>query len=80
MMHLETLLAGPAAPFAELVALPQPILREDGGLVSRAVLTAALNLHLLAGLLERVRESSPGPSAQLEQRERAEQCQGQAVH
>jgi hypothetical protein len=52
--HLQVLLAGPAALLAERVVLPAPIAREDGGLVTRAVITAALNLHLLAGLLARV--------------------------
>ena len=36
------------------VALPAQVLHEKGGEVSRATLAAALNLHLLTGLLERV--------------------------
>jgi hypothetical protein len=54
MNHLQILANGPAAPLTHLVALPDKLVWEDGGSVSRAVITAALNLHLLAGLLERV--------------------------
>jgi hypothetical protein len=54
MNHLQILAHGPAAPLAHLVVLPDRITREEGGLVSRAVIAAALNLHLLAGLLARV--------------------------
>lgn len=54
MKHLQILASGDAAPLIALVALPGKIVGEEGGLVSRAVITAALNLHLLAGLLERV--------------------------
>lgn len=54
MNHLQILANGPAAPLTQLVALPDKLTQEDGGSVSRAVITAALNLHLLAGLLERV--------------------------
>jgi hypothetical protein len=54
MNHLQILASGPAAPLTHLVALPNKLVREEGGSVSRAVITAALNLHLLAGLLERV--------------------------
>ena len=54
MNHLQILANGPAAPLTHLVALPVKLAREEGGPVSRAVITAALNLHLLAGLLERV--------------------------
>jgi hypothetical protein len=54
MNHLQILASGPAAPLTHLVALPDKLVREEGGSVSRAVITAALNLHLLAGLLERV--------------------------
>ncbi|HKD47693.1 MAG TPA: DUF1338 family protein [Rhizomicrobium sp.] len=52
--HLQVLLTGPAAPLAEHVRVSAKIEREEGDLVSRAVITAALNLHLLAGVLERV--------------------------
>ena len=54
MNHLQILANGPAAPLLHLVALPDKLAREEGGSVSRADITAALNLHLLAGLLERV--------------------------
>jgi hypothetical protein len=54
MNHLQILANGPAAPLLHFVALPDKLAREEGGSVSRAVITAALNLHLLAGLLERV--------------------------
>ena len=54
MNHLQILANGPAAPLLHLVALPDKLAREESGSVSRAVITAALNLHLLAGLLERV--------------------------
>ncbi len=52
--HLRLLLADPAASLLDHVALPDKIVREQGGAVSRAVIAAALNLDLLAGLLERV--------------------------
>lgn len=52
--HLECLVSGPAAALVERVALPAQILSEQGGSVSRAVIAAALNLELLAGLLKRV--------------------------
>lgn len=54
MKHLSVLANGAAAPFARHVVLRGEIAQEEGGLVSRALLSAALNLHLLAGLLERV--------------------------
>jgi hypothetical protein len=54
MTHLQILATGPAVPLTDLVALPEELVREEGALVSRALLTAALNLHLLAGLLARV--------------------------
>ena len=52
--HLGHLLTGAASAMRDRVALPFQILHERGGEVSRATLAAALNLHLLAGLLERV--------------------------
>ena len=52
--HLGQLLTGAASALRDRVALPVSILHERGGEVSRATLAAALNLHLLAGLLERV--------------------------
>jgi len=52
--NLALLLTGAASALAERVALPETILQEPGSLVSRATLAAALNLELLAGLLERV--------------------------
>lgn len=55
MQHLQILANGTPAPLVGLVAWPREILHEKGGLVSRGALAAALNLHLLAGLLERAR-------------------------
>lgn len=52
--HLGLLLTGAASAMRDRVALPSRILHEKSGEVSRATLAAALNLHLLAGLLERV--------------------------
>jgi len=52
--HLGLLLTGAASALRERVALPAEVLHEKGGEVSRATLAAALNLYLLAGLLERV--------------------------
>ena len=52
--HLGQLLTGAASALRDSVALPVSVLHEKGGEVSRATLAAALNLHLLAGLLERV--------------------------
>jgi hypothetical protein len=52
--HLRLLLTGAAAPLLDEIALPEALLREEGGRVSRAVLAAALNLELLADLLMRV--------------------------
>lgn len=54
MTHLSVLADGAAAPLADHVALRDNIVREEGEGVSRGVLSAALNLHLLSGLLERV--------------------------
>ena len=52
--HLRLLLTGAAQPLVDQILLPDAILREEGGRVSRAVLAAALNLELLADLLRRV--------------------------
>ena len=52
--HLGFLLTGAASVLRDRVALPSQILHEKTGEVSRATLAAALNLHLLSGLLERV--------------------------
>jgi 2-oxoadipate dioxygenase/decarboxylase len=52
--HLRLLLTGPAASLLDHVQLPDVIMGARGGAVSRAVIAAALNLDLLAGLLERV--------------------------
>lgn len=52
--HLRLLLTGAAAPLLDQTVLPDALLREGGGRVSRAVLAAALNLELLADLLTRV--------------------------
>lgn len=50
--HLDLLLTGAACALVPRVALPDSILGEKTGPVSRACLTAALNLELLAGLLD----------------------------
>ncbi|HXS07029.1 MAG TPA: DUF1338 family protein [Rhizomicrobium sp.] len=52
--HLRLLLTGAAAPLLDETVLPEALLREEGGRVSRAVLAAVLNLELLADLLMRV--------------------------
>ena len=52
--YLRQLLTGAAARLPAFVALPDRIVREEDGPVSRAVIAAALNLNLLADLLERV--------------------------
>ena len=52
--HLRLLLTGAAAPMLGQTVLPEALLREKGGSVSRAVLAAALNLELLADLFGRV--------------------------
>jgi hypothetical protein len=52
--HLRLLLSGAAQPLLGQVELPHDILRAGNGPISRAVLTAALNLELLADLLRRV--------------------------
>lgn len=52
--HIRSLMAGPAKALLARVALLDQILREKGGSVSRAVIAASLNLHLLRGLLHRV--------------------------
>ncbi|HEY4276206.1 MAG TPA: DUF1338 family protein [Rhizomicrobium sp.] len=51
---LALLLTGAASALTERVAIAPSILQEKNGAVSRATLAAALNLQLLAGLLERV--------------------------
>src|SRR5689334_22103030 len=52
--HLGLLLTGAALAMRDRVALPFRVQHEKGGEVSRATLAAALNLNLLARLLERV--------------------------
>ena len=52
--NLALLLTRAASALAERVALAPSIRQEKSGTVSRACLAAALNLELLAGLLERV--------------------------
>ena len=52
--HLRLLLSGAGAPLLDQIVLPDVLVREQGGLVSRAALAAALNLELLADLLQRV--------------------------
>ena len=52
--HLRLLVTGAAAPLLDQIVLPDALLREQGGTVSRAALAAALNLELLADLLQRV--------------------------
>lgn len=52
--HLRLLLSGAAQPLPNQILLPDGVLREQGEAVSRAVLAAALNLELLADLLQRV--------------------------
>jgi hypothetical protein len=52
--HLRLLLTGAATPLLGQTLLPESLLREEGGRVSRAVLAAVLNLELLADLLGRV--------------------------
>ena len=52
--QLRLLVTGAAEPLLDRIMLPAALLREQGGVVSRALLAAALNLELLADLLERV--------------------------
>ena len=54
LLHLSLLLTGAAARLRDHILLPDALLREQGEHVSRAALTAALNLELLADLLARV--------------------------